>query len=78
MMSEARSLCVRLSIPADRMLAYYRNDAEQVLATAIDGRTVQFPAATLRPFVTHAGVNGLFEIAFDENSRLIAMRRVGD
>jgi hypothetical protein len=77
-MPERRSLRVRLSIPADRFLAYYRLDAEDVIASTADGTRVQFPAGALRTHVTRNGVHGLFEIRFDENHRLIAVDRVGD
>jgi hypothetical protein len=77
-MPERRSLTVRLSIPADRFLAYYRLDAQEVVASTADGTRVRFPANALRTHVTHDGIHGLFEIQFGDDHRLIAIKRIGD
>ena len=55
---------------------FYRGDAKQVICTARDGRTVQFPAAVLRPYLLHAGIYGEFEIEFSESSKFIAIRKL--
>jgi hypothetical protein len=48
-----------------------------VAVTADDGSRLRFPAASLRPFVTREGVHGRFLIRFDENLRLVELRRIG-
>jgi hypothetical protein len=77
-MPERRSLTVRLSISADRFLAYYRLDAQEVIASTADGTRVRFPASALRPHVTRDGIHGLFEIQFGDDHKLIAVKRIGD
>jgi urease beta subunit len=68
---------VRLDIPAEDCLRYYRGSARQVLATALDGRRVQFPASALRPFVTREGIRGVYELRFDAHHRLLGVEAVG-
>lgn len=68
----------RLSISSQEFLKYYRGTASDVEARAMDGRTVRFPASTLRPFVTCDGVEGVFALVYDERNRFVEMKRVGD
>jgi hypothetical protein len=68
----------RLSLTAEQIRSYYEGVARQVVVRASDGRRVQFPAQWLRRFVTMNGVNGLFEMRFGDDHKLIDFRRVGD
>ncbi|WP_448682020.1 DUF2835 domain-containing protein [Pseudomonas nicosulfuronedens] len=65
-----------ISLPADRLQALYRGHANRVEVTSRDGRRVNLPAHHLRPFVTHSGVHGSFELEFDDSGRLLALRRL--
>ena len=69
---------VILSISKDVLLSYYEGAAQAVVVKSEDGRSIQFPANILRPFVTNNGVHGIFEIEFDENNKFIAIQRSGD
>lgn len=64
-----QTITVELMISAEDFLALYRGTAREVVATAIDGRTVRFPASVLQPFVTNDGVTGRFHIEFDEKNK---------
>jgi hypothetical protein len=65
-----------LSIPPDEWLRYYRGEATKVVTYASDGRTVQLPASSLRPFVTGEGIYGEFVMRIDDNNKLIDMKRI--
>ncbi|MEK7321836.1 MAG: DUF2835 domain-containing protein [Pseudomonadota bacterium] len=67
-----------LRISPDLYLSYYQGVARAVVVKSFDGRTIQFPANVLQQFVTHDGVNGVFEMDFDANNKFVAIRRVGD
>lgn len=67
---------LRLHIPAERLLAWYRGDATDIQAVAVDGRRVRFPAHVLRPFVTREGVHGEFVLRYDAKSRFVDIRRL--
>ncbi|RMH07017.1 MAG: DUF2835 family protein [Nitrospirae bacterium] len=67
---------VFLDISAQEFLAYYQGRADAVLARANDGRTVQFPARVLRPFLTRQGIVGEFLIRFDEQQKFVAIQRL--
>jgi hypothetical protein len=67
----------RLDITAQELLAYYRGAVRDVLARSLDGRTVRFPVSTLRGFVAHDGVRGVFALRFDASNKLIDLRRIG-
>ncbi|MGE0372788.1 MAG: DUF2835 domain-containing protein [Gammaproteobacteria bacterium] len=75
-MAEAREITFLLNIAPDEYLRYYQGTVRHVLARGRDGRTVQFPAGLLRPFLTHDGVHGEFRLRFDDNNRLVSLDRV--
>lgn len=69
---------VVLSIPAHRLLHYYHGEVDVVVATAVDGRIIRFPANILRSVVQNQGVYGTFELVFDENHKFVSIKRVVD
>ncbi len=66
---------VPLSIEAAAYQEMYRGEAQHVIALDVEGRKIQFPAASLRPFVTREGIEGVFVIQVDENNRLVNIQR---
>jgi len=69
---------VPLNITADAYRQLYSGDARNVFAHDQEGRKIQFPASSLRPFVTHEGIRGTFIIRVDDHNKLAAIRRVED
>jgi len=70
---------VELAISADELLRLYAGTANTVVTRdRVSGRTVRFPAANLRPFVTPEGVFGRFELRVDADNRLQEIHRAGD
>lgn len=70
------SIAFSLNIPAERYKSYYQGVAQNVVTTSHDGRTVQFPANVLWPFLTHSGISGEFVIEFDRRGRFVDIVRV--
>lgn len=69
-------LVVDLHISADEYLRWYQGGAKVVHAKTRDGRSIQFPAGSLQPFVDHAGVHGTFAIHFDQRNKLQRVERL--
>lgn len=69
-------LVVDLHISADEYQRWYQGGAKVVSAVARDGRRVQFPAASLQPFVEHSGVHGTFAVHFDSHNKLQKVERL--
>jgi len=63
-----------LAISAEQFLAYYQGVAKTVCVRAHDGRTLELPAARLRPFVTRSGIRGEFLLRLDDRNRVIDLR----
>lgn len=59
-----------LRISASEMQRYYSGQAQRVVVTADNGQRLQFSAELLRQFVTRDGVQGWFEIEYDDTGRL--------
>ncbi|QRY78651.1 DUF2835 domain-containing protein [Pseudomonas sp. PDNC002] len=70
------SVVLDISLPTHRLQALYRGQANRIQVVSRDGRQVNLPAHHLRPFITHTGVQGSFELEFDESGRLLALRRL--
>ena len=70
------SVVVRIKLSKEQVIDHYRGAIREVVTMDGQGRSVQFPAMMLRQFVTEEGVRGVFEITFDDQNKLIAMRRV--
>jgi len=68
----------RLKLSSAEFLAFYQGAAREVVAKALDGRTVRFPAAVLRPFVMHDGVHGVFALRFDGNNKFTELVKIQD
>jgi len=73
-----REFHFRLNIPAHEYLAYYQGAAREVVAMSAEGLRVRFPADALRPFVTHAGIQGAFVLRVGADNKLQSLQRVGD
>ena len=65
-----------LNISAREALRYYRGEVNMVAVTAEDGTRVRFHAANLRPYLSHGGVRGRFLLRFDEERKLLELRRI--
>jgi hypothetical protein len=71
-----RTVRFNLAISSNNYLSYYQGRARSVSVMADDGSRIKFPAEHLRPFVMHDGVQGRFELVFDDNNRFIALRKI--
>ena len=68
----------RLSLTAAEFLAFYQGAAREVVAKALDGRTVRFPASVLRQYVLHNGVRGEFALRYDARNKFTELVRIAD
>ena len=67
---------LNLTIAVEEMRRWYAGEAHVVEAKSVDGRLVRFPANILRPFVTRDGVQGLFEIRYDQQGKFHSIVRL--
>ena len=65
-----------LSISAEQYQSFYMGSAKSVLVRADDGRSLKFPASSLQQFVNHSGIQGKFEIIFNEQNKLVRINRL--
>lgn len=70
------SVKFKLAITSTEYTSYYNGSAQQVICTSTDGRKIVFPAAKLRPFVTHNGIHGIFEIQFGAGNKFMHMHKI--
>ena len=69
-------LIITLNLSKEQVLTYYKGQAKNVRSHALDGRVVQFPAQYLREVTTPEGVQGRFELQFDNSGKLHSIRKV--
>ena len=75
-MSERHRVRVSIYLTVDQVHAYYAGAVKNVAAKTVDGRVIHFPANILRSVVDKNGVNGMFDIEFDQNHKFVAIHRV--
>ena len=59
-----------MGLPAHKLKQYYRGNAQHVLVTTHEGLRLQLPLDAFRPFVTEAGIYGVFVVYVDENNKM--------
>lgn len=72
----ASILRFRLSISREEALRYYQGQAVSVIVKTENGQRLQFPAEHIRPYIDHLGVNGVFQIEFDDNHKLLGLTQL--
>ena len=71
-----RSARFYLKLNPEELLQYYQGLKKFVRVTTYSGFSLQFRAEHLRSLITHEGINGEFEITFDDYNKFQAIRRV--
>lgn len=66
-----------LNLSQDQFLLYYRGVVRQIQVTTEEGKTLQFPAGHLRPFLTHQGIRGRFALQYDEGGKFVNIEKIG-
>jgi len=70
-----QKISIDIVISSDEWLKIYRGTAKTVSTISRDGRSIQFPANILQPFVTHFGISGSFEIYFDNQGKFSSIQK---
>ena len=65
-----------INISPEKYQAYYSGSAKFVKVQTEDGLSLKFPAVNLKQFVMHDGIKGRFEIIFDDQHKLVSLRRL--
>ena len=72
----ASELQFYLNISPEEALRYYQGHVKLVIVRTTTGKKLQFPAEHIRPFIDQGGVNGFFSIQFDDDNKLIGLKRI--
>ncbi len=73
---DMQSLRFSLRLNTLELLQYYQGQKKLVRVMTYSGRSLQFKADHLRPFVTKSGINGEFEIYFDEQNNFLKLTQI--
>ena len=65
-----------MNLSAEKYQRYYQGSAKAVIVQADDGRTLQFPINAVQQFVTRDGIQGRFEIIFDDDNKMQQLNRL--
>ncbi len=63
-------------LSAEQCLAYYEGAVTQVLVRADSGEKIQLSAHHFRPFITHLGLTGYFELTTTSQGKFIALKKI--
>lgn len=64
-----------IKISSQEYLKSYQTTGCSVSIISDDGRRLKLPAKHLRPYLTHTGILGRFELVFDGSS-LVSLKRL--
>ena len=65
-----------LSLTDEQLRQYYKGSVAWVQATSLDGKSLRFRLIHLKPFVTHSGVVGRFQITCSNEGEFISLRSI--
>ena len=65
-----------LTVSQQQYLRYYQGTASNIRVTSECGRRLLFPAARLRPFLTHSGISGRFLLTIDAENRFLELKKI--
>jgi hypothetical protein len=65
-----------ISISYQSYLRHYAGQASTVLVVTECGLKLQLAASRLRPFLTHAGIQGRFVLSTDVNNKFINLTKI--
>lgn len=72
----SNTILIDIKITPEEFKKLYEGSAKNANGIARDGRRIQFPATILRPFLTHNGIIGSFEIEFDHQMKFTSIRKI--
>jgi len=77
-MKSVRQKRYRFSIQIDQQayLRYYQGSACTVQVFSECGQRLRFPASRLRPFLTHTGIQGYFQLTVSPENRFIDLKKL--
>ena len=65
-----------LTINQQEYLRFYQGTASNVQVVSECGRRLRFPASRLRPFLSHTGISGRFQLSIDANNRFLDLKKI--
>lgn len=71
-----QKMIFQLDISPQKYHSYYQGAAKFIYVQTEDGRTLKFPASEMQKFVSHAGIQGRFEIIFNDRHKLVSLNRI--
>jgi hypothetical protein len=77
-MSSTRQRQYRFSIQLNQQqfLRYYQGSANTVQVYSECGKRLRFPASRLRPFLSHNGIFGRFQLTVSAENRFIELKKI--
>ena len=64
-----------MGLPARKLKEYYRGNVRNVVVTTDEGLRLQLPVEVFRPYVTEAGIYGVFTVCVDGNHKLLQLEK---
>lgn len=68
-------IIIDIHVSNEEYLKQYQQPNCMVSTISRDGRSIQFPANILKPFLLHSGISGSFCIYFDKKGKFKSISR---
>lgn len=71
-----KTYCFSLKINQQDYLRYYQGAASTIQVYTENGQRLRFPASRLRPFLTHTGISGCFQMTVSSDNRFLDLTKL--
>lgn len=65
-----------LALTDEQLMQFYKGSVAWVQATSLDGKSLRFRLIHLKPFITHTGVKGRFQITCTNDGEFISLQPI--
>ena len=65
-----------IQLSQEQFLRYYQGSAGAVQVYSECGQRLRFPASRLRPFLTHTGIQGRFQLTTNADNRFVDLKQL--
>ncbi len=75
-MSNQQIYTFSMLLTAQECREYYQGLYTSVKVISDVGKSLQFPASFLRPYMTNSGIKGRFSLCLDSNNKFISLDKI--
>ena len=65
-----------ISVSTEEWLSFYEGAIQNIIVRTFHGLRISIPARNFLPFVTYSGIQGTFDITFNDQNRIVQLVKI--